>query len=88
MEEWCVQRDEEDKVMKLFIKSDCPDCHEAEARLNNAGLIFEVVLCDTMADQIALATNTEAQMFPVLEQNGLIFSGDDVLIAIEEGELE
>ena len=75
-------------MMRLYTKPGCPDCEVAEARLKEAGFEFEVVLCETMADQIALATDTGAQMFPVLMQNGLVFSGDDVLVAIEEGELE
>ena len=75
-------------MMRLYTKPGCPDCVAAEEALTKAGFEFTEVVCDKPHRVEAAARITGAQVFPVLEQNGLIFSGDDVLIAIEEGELE
>jgi glutaredoxin len=77
--------------MILYTKSNCPACREAKAAIDNAGLKYREISTDDDEGHAALVADAwrlgiTPKAMPALIAGDDIWTGYDVVVAVEEGE--
>jgi glutaredoxin len=80
-------------TMILYTKSNCHACREAKAALDNAGLEYLEVSTDYEEGHAALISASgrleiTPKAMPVLIAGDDLWTGYDVVVAVEEGEVQ
>lgn len=79
-------------MIQLFSKPNCPQCVATKAALKNAAVPFDEMLIDPDMQNLKQACDQievdyrDVRSAPVMIANGMVWTGADCLIAVEEEE--